>query len=107
MTGPDVLGAGQFAKLLQVSRARFYELKDTDARFPDSTMVGQQHVWDGPEARAYAKDRGRPDPQRTKLLQSYRKTRSVTRAARTAEVPRTTAYRWLEELRERMADETP
>lgn len=100
MTGPDVMGREEVATTLKVSVRRVGQLLDTDPSFPrveneGATKLARGLVFDGPAIRAYAKDRHRPDPKHTKVLQSYRKTGNIAQAARTAGCAVTTARRVL------------
>lgn len=95
--GPDVMGSREVADALGITPQRVAQL-DAAGRLPPSTELARGKVWDGPAIRAFAKDRGRPDLRHTKILQSYRKTGSVTRAATAAGVARSTAHRVLRDV---------
>lgn len=95
MSGPDVMGREEVADTLGVSIKRTQQLERDDPAFPAPRRLARMRVWDGPEIRAYAKDRRRPDPKHTKVLQSYRKTNNIAQAARTAGCAVTTARRVL------------
>jgi hypothetical protein len=95
VSGPDVMGREEVADCLGVSIKRTQQLERDDPQFPESTRLARMRVWDGPAVRAYAKDRRRPDPKHTKVLQSFRKTGNVAQAARTAGVHVSTARRVL------------
>jgi hypothetical protein len=95
--GPDVMGPAEAAETLGISTQRLGQLRDA-GRLPPYTKLHQGKVWDGPEIRALAKDRGRANPVHTKVLQSYRKTKNITAAARTAGCSRGTARRVLQDV---------
>jgi hypothetical protein len=95
--GPDVMGPAEAAETLGISTQRLGQLRDA-GRLPPYTKLHQGKVWDGPEIRALAKDRGRANPVHTKVLQSYRKTQNITAAARTAGCSRGTARRVLHDV---------
>lgn len=100
MSGPDVMGREEVADALGVSVRRVGQLIATDEAFPwlhdgGATKLARGIVWDGPAIRAYAKDRNRPDPKHTKVLQSFRKTGNIAQAARTAGCATSTARRVL------------
>lgn len=98
MSGPDVMGREEVADKLGVSVQRVGQLLDSDPAFPEGRKLARGLVWDGPEIRAYAKDRQRPKISHTKVLQSYRKTGNITQAARTGECAVTTARRILRDV---------
>jgi hypothetical protein len=100
VTGPDVMGREEVAHHLGVSLQRVSQLLRDDQAFPRPENDGARKlarglIWDAPAIRAYAKDRRRPDPKHTKVLQSFRKTNNVAQAARTAGVHVSTARRVL------------
>lgn len=98
MPGPDVMGREEAAAALGVTVQRVGQLVRDDPAFPDGRELARGLVWDGPEIRAYAKDRSRPNPKHTTVLQSYRKTGNIAHSARTAGVAVSTARRVLKDV---------
>jgi hypothetical protein len=100
VTGPDVMGreevahhlGGQPPTRLAASARRPVSVP---AKNDGARKLARGLIWDAPAIRAYAKDRRRPDPKHTKVLQSFRKTGNIAQAARTAGVHVSTARRVL------------
>jgi hypothetical protein len=92
------MGGEEVARTLGVSVQRVGQLKRSDPAFPAARKLTRGDVWDGPEIRAYARDRRRPDPKHAKIVRSYRKTGNISQSARDAGVAVTTARRVLRDV---------
>ena len=83
MSAPDIYGAAEAVELLGISRARLYQLLQTDKAFPKGTILAAGVVWDGPELRAYDRDRRAPKQARASaILRTYRATGKIKTTAR-------------------------
>lgn len=93
---PDVVGPGEAAELLGVSRQRFNVLAKRP-EFPPAAKLSVGNIYDGPLMRAYASDRITRSLKHQRCLLHYRETGSIGRAANYAPCNYKTAKKWLEE----------
>lgn len=107
--GPDVYGPAEARELLGISRARFYQLQ-ANKDFPAGRTLESGTVWDGPEMRAYDRDRRnkRPDAvNAAAILKAYRAIGAVKTTAKALGVDAKTVRAVLREIREPLRHEGP
>lgn len=106
-SGPDVYGPSEATALLGISRARFYQLQ-TGKDFPKGRALENTTVWDGPEMRAYDRDRRnkRPDAvNASAILKAYRAIGAVRTTAKALGVDVKTVRAVLREIGEPLKHE--
>lgn len=96
---PDVVGPAEARDLLDgISRQRLGELR-TQPHFPPAKQLACGPVWARPELLAWHRDRtDKRSTPRARFLMSYRKHGSVYAAAKSLNIPMSSAYRWAHEL---------
>ena len=108
-SGPDVYGPAEATELLGISRARFYQLQ-ASKDFPRGRALENTTVWDGPEMRAYDRDRRnkRPDAaSAVAVLRAYRACGQIKTTAKALGNDVKTVRVILREIGEPLKHETP
>lgn len=106
--GPDVYGPAEATELLGISRARFYQLQ-AGKDFPKGRALENTTVWDGPEMRAYDRDRRskatRGNVSAVAILKAYRATGRIKMTAKALEVDVKSVRRVLADVKEPLKHE--
>lgn len=110
MSGPNVTGLAETARILNVSKERIRQLR-ANPDFPTATELECGPIWDAAEIRAYHHDRGKPgrdrNRNRTAALRIYRDTHNISETARRVGVSPSTIRNWLNDLGEPLPRSTP